>query len=572
MEKIDVPNSIADITNFNFNPNDLYILPLGGVGEFGSNFMGYYINGDFYLVDCGILFSDQSKLGTDCLIPDLQKTLTNLGGIKGFILTHGHEDHIGAMPYFYKKWPAPIYGSTWTLELVKDKLSNIENLEEHLNEINYYEKNSIGPFEVTYIPTNHSIPMACCLLIECSSGNIFHTGDFKLDFKNPFEEPMDLPRLKKLTEKKPVDLLISDSTNAIKKGYCPSEFVTIQAIENEISKASQKVFFTTFSSNLWRIKNLISACIKLKRKLCVIGGINKTINLARKLGLIDVDNSLFIEEDQINDYPDNQICVLASGSQGEFRSALTRIILGDNPRVKLNQGDTLIFSSKTIPGNEKILAYLISLCSKKGIQLVNSDTCPNIHVSGHGHCKDLEEILNATNPKYHIPVHGTFTHLKANRTNSEEIYSSAKAISIENGNILHLSNHKLEIEGIVEVEKLYIDSFNRMPMTKSTLRERLRIGESGACFATGILNSSLNITNLDLQYFGLPFPEDFDFEKFKTQLLENTSRKIQTLIQENRADIETITESIRILTRQKLKSLFFKKPIVVAKIYHANIV
>lgn len=540
---------------------------MGGVGEFGSNFTGYYIDGNLYMVDCGILFGDDSKLGVDALIPDIFTIIEALGGVKAYLITHGHEDHIGAVPIFFERWPAPLYSARWTIHLLKERLQMAGIPEgENLLEVRDFGEIQLPGLHCIFIPTNHSIPMACSLLITAGGRRVFHTGDFKIDANNPHESPMDLARVRKICKARPIDLMVSDSTNSTRPGDCPSESETVEPIRQVIQAAEQLVVFTTFSSNVWRFATLLQVCHEIGRKVALVGGgVVRHINLARKLGLIKVPDGLIIDDQQLKSYPKDQLVIIASGSQGEHRSALTRIIQGDHPKVSLEEGDTVVYSSKTIPGNEKIVAYFKSLLAHAGVNIVSVASHPSIHVSGHGYQGDIAKLLAAVSPIHHMPVHGTYTQLLAN---GELTAGDAKIIEVENGAIVEVDK-AITTVGQLEISKLFIDSYNRRLMTKDTLRERLRIGESGACFVSGIIRGNQKFADGQFQFFGLPFGLDPESatKGWPEKLTGEINRRIEQLRADGKVDIEELSEAIRIVTRQQLKQVFIKKPVVVVNLH-----
>lgn len=548
-----------------------HIIPFGGCGEFGMNMTAFIEKNRLYVIDSGILFPDPRKLGISSIIPAVSDFFAYFNKVTAYFITHGHEDHIGSLPYIFKKWPAPIYASPWTCKLIERKFKE-HNLETTLlHEVSLGSTVKLDQITVKYIPVNHSIPHACSLYIQTPQIKLFHTGDFKIDHTPVGEPPIDLDILSKIGEQG-VDLLIADSTNAHKAGPTPSESSIIPNLENIIKNQKGRLFITTFASNLWRLKIIADLCGKLNKKLLVLGrGMKNTFEVGQELNLFQFKPGVLIDEHKLKHYEPSELVILTSGSQAEFRSALPRIAQGEHKYIKFTEGDLIIFSSRIIPGNEKSIYAMTDLIKKSSAKIMSGTDSQTIHVSGHGYQEDLQRFIERLKPKHYLPVHGSFSHLMANKDFSSQLNISDKnSTLISNGDILTQTEDKsFEIIGSIDLSQNYIDQDSKVVLDWETLRERLRIGEYGLATMTGIYSkqNTCFIEGPDIVLHGIEDPLKWQHETWLERARSRVEKKLNHTLKNNEVNSKTISEQGRIALRKYLTELYIKKPIVFCKFY-----
>lgn len=546
----------------------------GGCGEFGMNCTAYIYKKQTYIVDCGLMFSEAYHIGTDAVIPKLDTWLTQLGGVKAYLMTHGHEDHIGALPHILDKWPAPVYTTPWTAALIRDKYSyRNKGCPVPIHEVLPRQKIQVGDMETEWVHVNHSIPQTNSLAMEFGGKvRIYHTGDFKYEPDSIYEPPMDLERIKQIGDKG-YHALVSDSTNAVTPGFSPGEAKVIPVIEKVFRESPKRIFFTTFASNLWRVRSVLEVCRKLKRRACLTGtGLKKVLRIAEELGLDNNYSDILIDEQDLKQNQQyDDLVVLATGCQGEHRSALARIVNDEHSFFKIGESDTVIFSSRAIPGNEKSIAKMVNECSARGARIISPRTHPDIHVSGHAYQEDIISVLKALRPATHIPVHGTFPHLNANRELTAALPSAATQ-EVKSGTVLTISPKETKLKGEIELAFEYVDSWSQIPMSYETLRERWRIGDSGMAVLSGVVswNSKEHwLTPPELYFVGMTLPASIDEKRFKGQILAEVNsiidveKKSPTTLHR-----ESLSDKIRTAVRRKLTDVFVKKPVVLVTLQY----
>ena len=443
-------------------------------------------SGRFYLIDSGVMFADNRKLGISSLFNDIGPLVAQYGNPTAYIITHGHEDHIGSLPYMLQRWPAPVYIPRWAKALVEMRLDRLgqQYLGDYLNKVNTGDVIKIGDETFEYIRVNHSIPDSNAVYIKTKDHKIIHGGDFKVDLGSTEQEPIDIERFKKIGDLG-VDAFICDSTNAGRPGIGAGERETLEPLKRAFASCKGRIFLTTFSSNLWRLINVIEAAKSHNRIVCVAGtGMQNCLNIAEKHGIYKPGDGEVISLRDINKYDEKELVFLVSGSQSEFRSVLQRIANGEHRKLKIKPGDSVIFSSRVIPGNERDLAFLTSRLRLQGAEIITPSDYPGIHVSGHAHGGEIEIILNAIRPKHFLPVHGTFNQIIDNAENQGIQFNT---VVCENSMGLSFKGDKVSTFRINDLDNLYIDDTGRL-VTHETMRERLRIGENGAVFVTGVFN------------------------------------------------------------------------------------
>lgn len=417
----------------------LRIIPLGGLGEIGKNITVFEYGEDIIVVDCGIAFPEDDMLGIDLVIPDVTYLNKNKEKIKGIILTHGHEDHIGALPYVLKDINVPVYGTKLTLGLLEQKLEEHELLGiVKLKTVKQSDVIQLGCFKVEFIRSSHSIADSVALAIFTPAGIIVHTGDFKVDYTPIEGEPIDLARLAELG-KKGVLLLMADSTNVEREGYTMSERTVGQTLDEIFMDSKSRILVATFASNVHRVQQVINAAVKFKRKVAICGrSMVNVVNVAMELGYMNVPEGVIIDIDNINKYPPEKLVIITTGSQGEPMSALSRMASGEHRKVEIVAGDQVIISATPIPGNEKFVSRVVNDLFKKGAKVIY-EALADIHVSGHACQEELKLIHSLIKPKYFVPVHGEYRHLKQHGNLAHELGMPKENIFIMDiGNVLEI--------------------------------------------------------------------------------------------------------------------------------------
>ena len=460
-------------------PSKLRIIPLGGMGEIGKNITVIEYKEDIIIIDCGMTFPEDEMLGIDIVIPDITYLIKNKAKIKGIVLTHGHEDHIGAIPYVLKKINIPIYGTKLTLGLLQNKLKE-HNLDDvSLNVVSHGEHIKLGHFDVEFIRTNHSIPDSAALAITTPIGTIIHTGDFKIDFIPITGDRMDLNRLAELGSKG-VLVLMSDSTNAVRPGYTMSESTVGDTFKDLFSKATSRIIVATFASNVHRIQQIIDAAELNDRKVILSGrSMLNVTTVANELGYLRVNEGTIIDINDMGKYNGNQLVIITTGSQGEPMSALTRIAYSEHRKIELNSEDLVIISATPIPGNEKTVSRIINKIIENGTRVIY-ESLAEIHVSGHACQEELKLVQALVKPKYFIPVHGEQRHLKIHADLSEAMGTPRENIFIlENGQILEFTKEHANLGSTVQAGNILVDGLGVGDVGNIVLRDRKHLSEDG---------------------------------------------------------------------------------------------
>lgn len=460
-------------------PNKLKIIPLGGMGEIGKNITVIEYKDDIILVDCGLTFPEEEMLGIDVVIPDITYLIKNKEKIRGIVITHGHEDHIGGIPYLLKKLRVPIYGTKLTLGLLETKFKEhrLENVS--LNTVTYGDKVKLGVFEVEFIKTGHSIPDSAALAIHTPVGIIVHTGDFKIDYTPIDGDIIDLNRFAELG-KKGVLALMADSTNAERPGYTMSEKTVGDTFKRIFTGHTGRILVATFASNVHRIQQIINASEDNGRKIVLSGrSMLNTIGVSYELGYLKIKDGTLIDINDMNKYPSSEITIITTGSQGEPMSALTRIAAGEHRKIELQNDDLVIISATPIPGNEKTVSKVINNLVEKGTNVIY-EALADVHVSGHACQEELKLIQTLVKPKFFIPVHGEFRHLKKHAELAESIGTPRENIFImDNGNILEFTKDEATIGGKVPSGNILVDGLGVGDVGNIVLRDRKHLSEDG---------------------------------------------------------------------------------------------
>ncbi len=477
--------------DFGFKKPTLKIIPLGGLHEIGKNITVFEYGNDMIVVDCGLSFPEDDMLGVDLVIPDITYIEKNREKLRGMVITHGHEDHIGSVPYFLKKVNTPIYGTRLTLGLIKNKL------EEHhltasaeLNDVEPGETIKLGCFKIEFIQSSHSIPDSVMLAITTPAGTVLHTGDFKIDYTPIDGKLINLGRIAELGNKG-ILALMSDSTNAERKGFTMSESSVGEVFDKLFLHCTKRIVVATFASNVHRVQQIVNCAIKYGRKIAVCGrSMINMITTARELGYIECPDNLFIDIDMINNYTDNQLVIITTGSQGETMSALTRMAAGTHKKVKITPNDLVIISANPIPGNESNVSKVIDDLMQIGAEVVYS-ALEDVHVSGHA-CQEEQKLIFAlTKPKYFIPVHGEYRHLIAHSETAKMMgVDKDNIFMLENGKVLELNQDQAGFTETVPAGRILVDGLGVGDVGNVVLRDRQHLSQDGLIVIVLTMDSS----------------------------------------------------------------------------------
>ena len=457
----------------------LQIIPLGGLGEIGKNMTVIRVDDEILLIDAGLMFPDEDMLGIDLVIPDISYLLENRDLIKAIVLTHGHEDHIGALPYVLKQINVPVYGTRLTLGILEGRLKENNVDSSNLHPVMQGDIINVGCFSVGFIRVNHSIPDAVGLSIKTPVGMIVHTGDFKLDYTPVDGKMTDFRRFSDLGNKG-VLVMLADSTNAEREGHTPSERTVGAAFEKAFHNARERIIIATFSSNVSRIQQVIDTAVRYKRKVAVLGrSMVNVVNISLELGYINAPEGTIIDIDEINNYSMNQVVIITTGSQGEPMSALTRMAMSDHRKVSIVPGDTVIISATPIPGNEKLVSKTVDNLLKQGANVIYGRS-EGIHVSGHASQEELKLMHNLVRPKFFMPVHGEYRMLVRHAKLAKELGMPKENIFIgENGQILEFTRDKGVVAGKVTSGKILVDGLGVGDVGNIVLRDRRQLSQDG---------------------------------------------------------------------------------------------
>jgi len=461
------------------NNGKLKIIPLGGLEQIGMNITAFEYEDSIVVVDCGLSFPEDDMLGIDLVIPDVTYLKENINKVKGFVITHGHEDHIGALPYILRDINVPIYATKLTIGLIDNKLKEHNLLRTTKRKvIKHGQSINLGCFRIEFIKTNHSIQDASALAIYSPAGTVIHTGDFKVDYTPVFGDAIDLQRFAEIG-KKGVLALMCDSTNAERKGFTMSERTVGRTFDNIFAEhKSTRIIIATFASNVDRVQQIINSAYKYGRKVAVEGrSMVNVISTAAELGYLQIPDKTLVDIDQIKNYPDEQVVLITTGSQGESMAALSRMAANIHKKVTIKPNDTIIFSSNPIPGNEKAVSKVINELSRKGADVIFQDA----HVSGHACQEEIKLIYSLVKPKYAVPVHGEYRHLKAQAGIARELGIPKENIFIlSSGDVLELNEEEpAAVTQKVRTGAILVDGLGVGDVGNIVLRDRQHLAEDG---------------------------------------------------------------------------------------------
>ncbi len=528
------------------NDQKLSVIPLGGLGEIGKNMMAIKYSNSMLVIDCGLTFPENEMLGIDIVIPDISYLLENKDKIRGVILTHGHEDHIGAIPYILPQLNVPIYGTRLTLGLLEGKLKEHNLLgKAKMQCVKPRQVLRIGPFQVEFIRVSHSIADSVGLAITTPVGTIVHSGDFKFD-QTPIDgEVMDFSRFAELGEEG-VLALFSDSTNVERTGYTLSESVVGEAFDDTFRLAKGRIIVASFSSNIHRMQQVISTANKYNRKVAITGrSMLNVVNVASNLGYLTLPEDILVDLDELEKLPKNQMVIITTGSQGEPMSALTRMAMSDHRKVEIVPGDTVIISARPIPGNEKTVSRTVDLLFKQGAEVIYEEVS-GIHVSGHASQEELKMMINLVKPKYFVPIHGEYRMLIKHAKLAEEVgIPSDKIFILENGQVIDFTSKGTFLNGKVSAGNVLVDGLGVGDVGNIVLRDRKQLSEDGILIVVVTLKSSSGaiIAGPDIVSRG------FVYVRESEELLEEAKSKVRQSLEKctkkNIKEWSTIKSNIR---------------------------
>ena len=535
--------------------NKLNIIPLGGLGEIGKNMTAFRYGNDIILIDAGLMFPEDDMLGIDLVIPDITYLIENQDKLKGIFLTHGHEDHIGALPFILKQLDVPVYGTALTLGILEGRLEEAGVSTANLNVIKSGDRVRAGVFKLEFMRVNHSIPDAIGMAIHTPVGLIVHTGDFKIDQTPVDGQVMELNRFAEYGDRG-VLLMMADSTNAERPGYTQSEKFVGETFDNEFRHAKHRIIVATFSSNVHRIQQICDTAVKFRRKVAVMGrSMVNVVNISLKLDYLKVPEGLLIDIDDIRNYSNDQIVVICTGSQGEPMSALTRMSMGENRKVQIVPGDTVIISAAPIPGNEKMVSNTINHLYMLGAEVVY-EKANGVHVSGHASQEELKLMHHLVRPKFFMPVHGEYRHLVKHARLAESRGMDPKNIMIaQNGSVVELSRDKICINGKVMAGKVLIDGLGVGDVGNIVLRDRRQLSQDGIMIVVVGVDSATNqiVSGPDIVSRGFVYVREAE------DLMVEAKGRVQDALDKCEERNHTEWSTLKVAIRDSLGRFLFEK-------------
>ena len=543
-------------TNLKLYEKGLFFLSLGGIGEIGANCYLYCCDGKWIMIDLGLSFADEQFPGVDLLVPKIQFIEEIKDNLEAVIISHGHEDHAGAVAYLADHIKCPVYASSFAKLLIQNRLKEFGKLDTiELIEFNSSQNISLNNFNLRFIDTTHSIPQPQAIVIETSYGNLLHTADWKIDNNPTLGEPFSKNSFINLGNEGVLDL-IGDSTNADVPGYSGSESEVREELQQVFSRYINRIVVTCFSSNIARIINIVHAAKKNNRKIALIGrSMKKNIEAAMKSGLID-NNNIFISEEEASLIPKENLVIICTGSQGEKRSALYRIAYNSHRNIHLEKDDVVIFSSRDIPGNEKSINALKNLLIRQRIEIITADD-DLVHVSGHGHAEEIKQMYNWTKPYISIPVHGEPMHLASHKKISEASQVPVTKI-LQNGKCLKIAPGESSIVDNVDTGKLIVEGKYLYDSDSNFIKDRRRYSFEGLVMISILLNNDYSIDkNIQLSLIGLPDEQLISIkEEFKNEFVKNFTK----LNNDQKSSDQNVTDIVRKSLKFVLKNILQKKP------------
>lgn len=533
----------------------LQIIPLGGLGEIGKNMTVIRYGDDIIIVDVGLMFPDEDMLGVDLVLPDMSYVIENKDLVKAIFLTHGHEDHIGGLPYLLKHLDVPVYGTTLTLGILETRLRENNVVSNKLTKITTADKVKAGVFKVEFLRVNHSIADSVALAIETPYGTVVHTGDFKFDQTPVDGQVTEFYRFAELGDKG-VLAMLADSTNAERPGYTASEKSVGKTLDEIFRNAKNRIVVASFSSNIHRLQQVVDSAAKYGRKVAVIGrSMLNAVNIALELGYMSIPEGVLIEIDAVKNYPAEQVAIMTTGSQGEPMSALTRIAMSDHKKVSIVKGDTVVISATPIPGNEKLVARTVDYLFKLGADVIYEKS-EGIHVSGHASQEELKMMQNLVRPKFFIPVHGEYRHLIKHAKLANEIGVPKENIFVaEIGDVIELTGKSGKIAGKVTSGRVLVDGLGVGDVGNIVLRDRKQLSKDGIIITVVTIDkaSKTIASGPDVVSRGFVYVRESD------DLMEESKEKIQQALLKAMQSGNSDWSALKFAIRETLGRFLYEK-------------
>ena len=540
---------------------NLKIIPLGGLGEFGMNCLALRWEDDIIVIDAGLMFPESELLGVDVVVPDITYLLENKACVRAIILTHGHQDHIGGLSWILSELKVPVYGTEFTLAYVEGKLEENQLLDEtELIEITPKEKFTIGPFTIEPIRVTHSLVDCVALAIDTPVGVVIHTGDFKIDLSPLDDKPFDLHTFAEYG-KRGVLALLQDSTNVERSGYTPSERAVIPRLDEIFSRAQKKLFFSCFSSSIYRIRIAMDLARSHGRKVAVVGrSMMESTEIAQDLGYLNLPPGLVINPGQMRDFPPEQLMVLISGTQGEPMSALSRAAVDNHKHAHIDAGDTVILSSRIIPGNEKSIFRVIDHLYRRDANVICDDGSSGlIHVSGHGSQEEMRLLINLVRPKFFVPVHGDYRYLRHHAKVAMETGAVEHAIVIEDGDVLELDKNDARQKDKVTAGRVLIDSGSTNDVVEDlVIRDRRILSEDGIVLAVLAINKRTGKVEQQPEVV----MRGFGGADITDQAREVVLKTLDSLTGEEKTDYGMVKEKVRVELKRLVQKTTGRRPLI----------
>lgn len=553
----ELPDSqVQPSSTLTLNPEALRFIPLGGIGEIGKNMFAYEYGGEIIVIDAGLLFPEQEMLGIDLVIPDITYLLENADKVHGILLTHGHEDHIGALPWVLNELHVPVWGTKLTLGLLRNKLSEHSYLPK--TEMNIIDPDLeplvLGPFTITFFRVTHSIPDAVGMIIDTPAGRVVHSGDFKIDQTPLSGQRTEVGKLANAASPRMLALMI-DVTNVEKPGWVTTERVVADSLDEIFADAEGRIIIATFASNISRMQEILNVAHAYDRRVCVMGrSMVGNMLIARDLGFVKLPSpNILVEPKELTKLADDQIVVLTTGSQGEPLSALRLMSAGEHKFIKIKNGDLVVMSATPIPGNEDLVYRTINQLFRQGAEVIYQG---KVHVSGHGNQEELKMMLTLTSPKFTIPMHGEFRHMVAYRKLAGTMgYPAERVMLMHSGDVLELTTQSAQIVGKVQAGRVMIDGLGVGDIGTAVLRDRLHLSEDGMFIAV------VNVNEQTGEIVGEPeiVTRGFIFAAESEELLEDAKKVIREAIGKIRTNGVADQDVVKTSVRSALNKFVFER-------------
>ncbi|MFN7925032.1 MAG: ribonuclease J [Bryobacteraceae bacterium] len=544
----------------------LRVIPLGGLGEFGMNCLALQHGDDILVIDSGMMFPDAELMGVDSVVPDFTFLTDNRDKVRALVLTHGHEDHIGGVPFLLSELDIPVYGTPFTLGLVERRLEEHDMVEHvKLNRVHPKDKITIGPFQVEFIHVTHSIVQAVSLAITTPIGVVIHTGDFKIDPTPTDNEPFDLHSFAEYG-KRGVLMLLMDSTNADRSGHTQSERAVRPCLENIFHRAEHRVIVAAFSSSIHRIQQLLDLSREFGRKVAFLGrSMTEVTEIAHNLGLLDIPDNILLRPQDIQNMPRNRVCVVVSGTQGEPMSAMSRVAVDNHKNLSVDEGDTVVLSARIIPGNEKAIFRMMNHLARRSADLVYGNMTPPVHVSGHASSEELKLILNLVRPRYFVPIHGEYRQLAVHAQLAEHMHlpNLEKTFVIESGQTIVIDEYGARRGEEITVGRVCIDSGTIDEVVDDlVIRDRRHLSEDGFVLPIIAINKHTGLAETLPEIVSRGFISDESGSDLMQQARQVVSKTLESSSAEERGDWGVMQEKIRQDLKRYLNKQTQRRPLI----------